>query len=138
MKLRFQSIFIFIIILLLTGCANTLYDSERLFFDAYSSHLAAFNILPEITKEYKIRVPEFELIVTPDEIKCKGKIVTGCLSKIVELKDGKVVWIYRIRLMGRMVAGKVYLNPDVLAHEIEHVLQYENAVFVDPHLKYKE
>ena len=36
-----------------------------------------------------------------------------------------------------MLNGKIYLNPDVLAHEIEHILNRENGVFIDPELKYK-
>ena len=126
--------------LILSGCAHTQHDklsySERMFFHGYASHLAAFNALPTLDSEVRIRLPEFDLIVLPNDFKCGEKITSGCLTKTLELQNGTAVMVYQIRLTGREVADKIYLNPDTLAHEVEHLLHRENPNFVDPHEKY--
>ena len=97
-----------LIILLITGCAQ--YDlkySQRQFFEGYSAHLAAFNSLPKITQQYKIRVPEFELIVSsgpPACLKDGVRVSTaGCMGKSIELREGKLCgsigYDYRVKCL---------------------------------------
>ena len=68
-----------------------------------------------------IKVPSFEIIVTP-EMQHRGYWIESSRRLVIE---------------GRVLDGKIYLDPLVLAHEIEHMLHHLNPKFVHPHRKYK-
>ena len=84
-------------------------------------------------QEHKIRVPEFDLIVVSDSFKCADKITTGCITKTIELRRGKVVTLYEIKVTGWFEDGEIYPYPDELAHELRHLLHREDDVFAEPH-----
>ncbi len=103
-----KRIILITILILLTGCAPTI-------------------------KEHKIRVPEFDLVVVSDSFRCADKITTGCITKTIELRHGKVVTLYEIKVSGWFEDGKIYPYPDELAHELRHLLHREDDIFAEPY-----
>jgi len=129
-----RTLLISILLVLLSGCVHMEKwerDHEWYFYYGEMYHDSAHRLLPKMdVDEIKIRIPAFTLIVVPDDFwvfhKGKSKMVRGaCWSDIREIK-----------VVGRRLNGKYALNPNILGHELEHLINHTDGRFINPDEKY--
>lgn len=139
------------LLILLSGClfgfsfiGDGIQESRRLFLCGENNHNEAHDLLPKMDIDgVEVNVPGFRLVVTAEDaikanIKGQQQMLRGLISELLVIKNGKTVGIKQITITGRMLNGKIYLNPAVLAHEIEHLINRTDSRFVNPDTKYKE
>lgn len=138
------------LLILLSGClfgfsfiGSGIKEAQRLFLCGEANHNEAHDLLPKMdVDEIVIDVPGFELVVSAADfveadIRGQSKQLRGYILNMPVIKKGKTVIVKRIVVTGRMLNGKIYLNPAVLAHEIEHLINRTDPRFVNPDSKYK-
>ena len=114
--------FCFLIVLiagLFTGCVPTATIARMDGFNAQWRGFASLPSDPSLSYETEIKV---KVIVVGDSSQTRYPGAVATYSH----PDGI------IRIMGKMVNGKIVLCPAVIGHEIQHALQYQDGQFVNP------